>query len=159
MTSLHDNLTCFFLFGSFLSQLETWEMADDEPWAETLPHYHKIEMVTSSRYRSCCNSKTCSQKSTQISAYIIGKSTSHTRPLPTDHSLDRGLDIALQSNIKCKRVKGDILPDTIPLTAINDKLVITAKISPKKIPPSSLQQNGTIISKPYVKRLQIQLLR
>lgn len=106
-----------------------------------------------------CNSKTCSQKSTQISAYIIGKSTSHTRPLLTDHSLDRGLDIALQSNIKCKRVKGDILPDTSPLTAINDKLVITAKISPKKIPPSSLQQNGTIISKPYVKRLQIQLLR
>lgn len=101
----------------------------------------------------------CSQKSTQISAYIIGKSTSHTRPLPTDHSLDRGLDIALQSNIKCKRVKGDILPDTSPLTAINEKLVITAKISPKKIPPSSLQQNGTIISKPYVKRLQIQLLR
>ena len=159
MTSLHDNLRCFFLFGSFLSQLETWEMADDEPWAETLPHYHKIEMVTSSRYRSCCNSNTCSQKSTQISAYIIGKSTSHTRPLPTDHSLNRRLDIALQSNIKCKRVKGEILPDISPLTAINDKLVITAKISPKKIPPSSTLQNGTIISKPYVKRLQIQLLR
>ena len=111
-------------------------MADDEPWAETLPHYHKIEMVTSSRYRSCCNSKTCSQKSTQISAYIIGKSTSHTRPLPTDHSLNRGLDIELQSNIKCKRVKGDILPDTSPLTAINDKLVITASFHLSKKNPS-----------------------